>query len=264
MNSQGKSVLLALVLAVVLSALICGGLQALRAPAPAETDVSGLGQEIARATEAITALSQRLDAMERQILAAASRPVEARAEQPAAVAAPEPQPGLSVRDLGELRDLVLTVLEEDRQLQRDESRQRQEDRQERLDALRDGPYGNLNLKVNSMAEVLGLDQVQKDRYFDIHTAYTEKAAKSREGIDWRDRESRQAAMETYRSMEEDFAADVKAILTPEQVETYDALPPMSRSLVNPGYVAPPGQEGEAIRTNLQELLRGGLQNMRRR
>ena len=58
--------------------------------------------------------------------------------------------------------------------------------------------------------------------------------------------------------------EVRALLTADQAETYDKLPAWSRSMLNPGYVSPPGQEGEAIRTNLQELFRGFQERRRRR
>lgn len=262
MKNLGISALLAVVLAVI----FIGGAQLFSSSDKAETaptmeDFTALRNEFKSVSSGLNALADRLDKMEADKINDALAQ-KAREEKENAEAAEKQAKG-SAAFPDEMRDYVFALIEEERALRRDESEQRRTDRQEKVESLKEGPYGNLNLKINSMGAVLNLDESQKDNYHKLHELYKEKAGKLREGIDWRDREARQNTMAQYKEIQQEFSSEVENLLTADQLETYKELPSWSRSMFNPGYVSPPGKEGEAVRTNLEQLFKG-LRNRGRR
>jgi hypothetical protein len=142
-----------------------------------------------------------------------------------------------------MRDYVFSLIEEERRLQRDERRRRSEDRRREMQELKKGPYDKYNLKVNSMAQALGLDPGQRDRYYELSKIYGEEAQELHKGVKWGDKEALKKFTKDQKQLMEDFDADMERLLTVGQLEVYRELPPWTRNPQNLGYVGPPGEQG---------------------
>ncbi len=249
-----KNLGISILLAVIMAGLFIGGLELFGArdeAAPAAhtiADFNALRSDLESVSSDLSIMKKKIDRMEAE-QNKASLAVEAEKEKKKT---PE-QPDLYSN---EMRDYVFALIDEERELRKDESAQRRDDHRKEVEEFKEGNFGSLNLKINSIGSLLNLDDVQKDNYYELHKFYNEKSDKLREGVDWRDREVRKNTMEQYKKLQEEFSVEVENILTDEQREVYDKLPSWSRSLHNKGYVSPPGKEAEGIRTNIEQMFKG--------
>jgi len=139
----------------------------------------------------------------------------------------------------ELRGWVAQVIEDERQ-SRDERRQSERrERAREFEAMREGPYGERNFRVNSMAKKLGLDDAQKDFYHELLTRYGDEHNALRQRPDGDASGSAPATpeelarhLENVRAQEAALAARFDAEfargLTPAQNDLYRDLPAHER------------------------------------
>src|SRR6185503_480078 len=72
----------------------------------------------------------------------------------------------------DLRSFVHQVIQEEREERQQEEQRRFKERQDELAALQNGPYGQFNFRVNTMAKRLGLNDAQKGRYHELLADYS--------------------------------------------------------------------------------------------
>ena len=79
-----------------------------------------------------------------------------------------------------LRGYVRQALQDERRERQEKARQRSQEWQREMKAMREGPYGKYNFKINSMAKKLDLSDAQKQILHDSLVWYDdEKAALKR-------------------------------------------------------------------------------------
>ncbi len=165
----------------------------------------------------------------------------------------------------EIKGYLLAALEQDRK-QREEERQQQREQQkeeakQRAEAkrqeqaeLKEGPYDKFNVKVNSAAKALGLSESQKQAYYELLKSSREKVSEARKSASTevkaegasaesgkgKGREEFKKMREVMESAQKDFAAQVQAILSPAQLETYKSLPDGAHSFLSLGSVSESG------------------------
>ena len=141
----------------------------------------------------------------------------------------------------EMRQYVFALIQEEREVRQNERKELAAERQREIEELRKGPYEKYNLKVNSMAGVLGLDARQADRYYDLNKIYHEAFQELTKKVKWKDKESVEGYRKESQRIQEDFDRDVDGMLTADQAEVYSRLAEWSRNPKNLGYVNPPGE-----------------------
>jgi chromosome segregation ATPase len=232
-------------------------------------EISALREDLQSARDERRGLAEGLGRLESALetLAAKVRADEAAAAAPAAPAKSSSAPvPASVLSSGQLKATIAAVLEEERklrdeerQLQREELRNRFEERQKELAAFKEGPYEGYNFKVNSLAKALELTDAQKQAYFDLSKTYQQKLQEGRqqlagapgEGTEktqesrafGRGRGDRGQGRQLYENLQNEFTAEVQAILSPNQLETYGKLAQSALSFEYQGVVTVPGEEG---------------------
>lgn len=183
--------------------------------------------------------------------------------------------------LADLRGTVSSVLQEERKIReeeqqqrREEFRQRMEERRKEREELSQGPYDRLNLKVNSMAKVLGLTDAQRDGYHELIRKYSDKFAEARRGLSGQEGaqgetegggprrggpgRGREQFRELVGGLQKEFEAELGTVLTASQLETYQGLSGMSQSFMSTGMVSASG-EGEG---RMGDFFGGGMRGMR--
>jgi hypothetical protein len=140
------------------------------------------------------------------------------------------------------REYVFSLIEEERELAEERRREQIEERRREREEFSKGPYGQFNLKVNSLAKVLGLDQSQKDRYHELTKGYWDELQEIRRNTDWRSTDGRNQYREVQERITKDYAQGVEELLTPDQREAYHQLPAWTRNLQSLGQVTAPGEE----------------------
>lgn len=128
-----------------------------------------------------------------------------------------------------LRDFVFDVIQEERQARQEEQARRARERREEMQAMRQGPYGSYNFKVNSLGKKLGLNDFQKQGYYELLVGYRERFQEIRKGVDFRNTESRKNYQQARKDLTEQFSREFVQVLTPQQVEQYNELPAWERS-----------------------------------
>ena len=187
----------------------------------------------------------------------------------------------------DLRNYVLAMIaeerkirEEEREREREEAQKRREERRREAEELSQGPYDRYNLKVNSMAKVLGLSEGQRDQYFEVSKKYNEKLQEMRQQMFARrgegeaegegegrgrgrfSRENRDQIREAFETIQNEYAAEVEAMLTADQIEVYSQLSEPSRSVMSMGMAGMPGEDtggGPGGRFGGFDMLGGGRQ-----
>jgi hypothetical protein len=175
----------------------------------------------------------------------------------------------TVPDPSLLTEHVAAVIAEERRLEAEERQRRDEERRQLFEqarqereALRQGPYDRYNAKINSLASVVGMNDAQKQSYFELLTAQREKldagmaalrAARSTSGEanaqgeegqrrgrrgGGVDREAAQALSETLQT---EFAAGMQQILSAEQYTTWDGLSRAAKSFGSADVVTAAGE-----------------------
>jgi hypothetical protein len=130
----------------------------------------------------------------------------------------------------EFRSFVADVVKEERAQRRAAERERALAEAREIEELNQGPFGEWNHRVNSVAKKLGLTDAQKQRYYDLLMDYVRRLKELREGYDRTDPEGRKAWREKRNELQEEFDGNVVVSFNPEQAEAYNDLPPHERSL----------------------------------
>lgn len=131
---------------------------------------------------------------------------------------------LGGQDPEPLRQFVAEVIDEEQKARLEEQKRQAEERRRQYEELRQGPYGKYNYKVNSMAEKLGMDDSQKQRYYELLTYYREQFQEARKGINRKDRSSWTEYQEQREALQNEFDAGVSRILTADQTAVYRDIP----------------------------------------
>jgi hypothetical protein len=142
----------------------------------------------------------------------------------------------------ELKDQFFSLIREERDVQREEMRKREEEFRKLREEMSNGPYEQFNLKVNSMARAVTMNDAQKQQYFEIMKKNYTELGDLRQKTNWGDREARDAYRTAQDKIQQNYASAVEAILTPEQFDVYQKLPDWSRSLMNTNFVPAAGEE----------------------
>jgi hypothetical protein len=142
----------------------------------------------------------------------------------------------------QFKELVFALIAEERALAQQEQRRREEELRRQREELSQGPYGQFNLKVNSLSKALGLDDAQRQQYYETTKKAWDELSQLRQKTDWRDRAARDAYRESSEALEKQFSGSVEGLFTPDQLAAYRELPAWARSPQNMGWVPPPGED----------------------
>jgi hypothetical protein len=270
-----SKVLLSVVLALLVGGAVVAGIGFLPAK-PEEVaqsdgealfEVAALRESLEGTREALRLVSERLDQLEsaQKELAAVRElqqigtPGEGAAAEAKEIVPPD------------LRSYVFACIDEERKLreeeqrkQREELRQRMEERRKEREELSKGPYERYNLKVNSVAKELGLDDSQREAYYELVKRYSEKysearrelfaaARETREGEGGEERgrgrggmrgmrEGREQYRELAENLQKEYTAELEPLLTASQLDAYNELSERSQSFADLGQ-ASTGDEG---------------------
>jgi len=132
-------------------------------------------------------------------------------------------------EAGNLREFVHQVIQEDREEQRQAEERRRTEEKRLFEELGQGPYGDFNLRVNCVARVLGFDDRQRQRYFEILSHYSTRLEEAGKGLNKLDPESLRNYEERKKEVLGEFEAVVIQALTPAQAQQYRELPQAARS-----------------------------------
>jgi hypothetical protein len=122
-----------------------------------------------------------------------------------------------------LRNYIARVIDERREERLAEQRRQAEERQREHKAMYEGPYGQHNFKVNSMAKKLDFSERQKQYYYAILLDYNNRIQATREQ-EQQDQENRQLYQEQRKELRKEFAAVITRALDPQQAEAFGQLP----------------------------------------
>ncbi len=121
-----------------------------------------------------------------------------------------------------LRAYVAQVIEDDRRERAEKRQQAIAQHQAEIEALHQGPYGDQNFRVNSMAKKLGLSDRQKQHYYDLVVDYNAQIKTARQE-EAKDRANRQVYRDRRKVIRKEFATVFAQALDPEQTEVFNAL-----------------------------------------
>ncbi len=158
----------------------------------------------------------------------------------------------------EMRDYVFSLIEDERRIREENQRQRTEEFRRELEELRQGPYERFNVKVNSMAKLLDMDDRQRDRYYEVSKAYYDDLQALRKDTKWQDSESRRRYKTDHDRIQTEYNRDVAGLLTDGQLKAYEELPTWSRSINHLGRVTASSERGTTIRYNLHSSQSNGV------
>jgi hypothetical protein len=119
----------------------------------------------------LVALSQRQQVLVESVTAMRAE-IAALRSALATNAHPGPTP---MRSNAELEALILDVVEHARELQAEARARAVEEEIAEAQALRQGPYGSYNYRVNRVSQALALTADQERAYYDLLTTYTDAA-----------------------------------------------------------------------------------------
>ena len=268
--------------AVLLTAIVVGGgfsaiLNSDTAPPPVDTagaEVAALRSEFSSLTEEISKLSRTI----RDLQDSQAELADKVESVPVSVPAGEggvAQASFSSADLKKTVAKILQkereVKEEEREREREEERAAREQRREEYAALQEGPYDRYNVKINSLGNVLGMNDAQKQAYFELTQTYRTKAEeavkalrekraaereangeggeeegrRSRRGRDWM--ESAKAYRDAYSEVQKEFTNEVQGLFSAQQYETYTQLSRGAQSFSDRDMVRAPGEESSRSR-----------------
>ncbi len=240
MQKIGISILITVVLALlVVGAILLFEKSAKWKPQPARDDgLAAVRDDLAEVVSELKALKERIALLEAsgERMGPPPPPSPTRRETAAAPT------GDSLDTRSEaFRQLVFSLIEEERELAAERQRTRIEEQRREREELSKGPYGRFNLKVNSLAQILGLDQGQKDRYYELTKAHWDELQENRRQTDFRSTEGRTHYRATQERILTEYAHGVEQLLTPDQLEAYGKLPTWSRNLQSLGQVMASGE-----------------------
>jgi hypothetical protein len=250
-------------------------------------DVAALRQDMRDTLQAIKSAGERIDRLEashRELVAVMeARPV-ATAVTSAAKAVPAALPAAGSP---ELREFVFAAIQEERkvreeeqQRQREEMRQRMEERRKEYEALREGPYDRYNVRVNSITKALGLNDAQRDGFYELTKKYTEKFQEARTnlrqqeegqgeggeargpgGRGGRGRQGGEQYRELVSNLQKEYAAELETMLTGAQLDAYNGLSERSQSFMYTGMAVAEGEEGAGFFGRMGGMPQGGRSGM---
>jgi len=122
-----------------------------------------------------------------------------------------------------LRRYIARVVDEQRTEREAAAVRRIEERRQELLALQEGPYGKHNYRVNSMAKRLGFSDAQKAVYYSNLVEYSGRIDALREQ-EKADAANAQRYRDARAEARKEFAGVIVSTLTPQQAETFKALP----------------------------------------
>jgi hypothetical protein len=198
-----------------------------------EESLSSLDARLSEVLERLERLESSLAALERRPKAVpretATLPaLAADPEAPAAGARRLSAPGQGAEEEG-LRTYIHQVIQEEREERRQEEERRRIEEKRTWEELGQGPYGDFNLRVNCMTRVLGLDDRQKQRYFEILSHYSTRLQESAKGLNKLDPESLRAYEERKQQVLAEFETVALQAFTPAQAQQYRELPSSAKS-----------------------------------
>jgi hypothetical protein len=212
-----------------------------RSPAPPVSPQSAVEGALISLDGRLTEVLERLDRLE-AALAALPQGLRNSPQETAALSAPgseqvastarerkHPAPDLETEEAGDLRSFIHQVLKEEREERRQEEERRRIEEKRDWEELGQGPYGDFNLRVKCLTRVLGLDDRQKQRYFEILSHYSARLAEAARGLNKLDPESLRAHEERKKEVLGEFESVVLQTLTPSQAQQYRELPSPARS-----------------------------------
>ncbi|MGB5177806.1 MAG: hypothetical protein WBP44_03645 [Gammaproteobacteria bacterium] len=139
-----------------------------------------------------------------------------------------------------LRDLVRSLIKEERTARHAAIRETQWQQLRNWQDNREGPYGKYNVRVNSITKTLDLDYTQTSYYHTLLSDYEEQANALYEEVSSSlpDQESDINNLQTLldeielekRRLDETFDQTFVQSLSPEQVSRYEQLPPEERGI----------------------------------
>ncbi|HAK94345.1 MAG TPA: hypothetical protein DCM87_04920 [Planctomycetes bacterium] len=301
-----EKVVIAVLLTIVVGGAAVGGIMFLGKDGAGEPEaVAQLQAELKTTRDAVQALKtdvKRLTAMQTELANALSiRP--AALEGMSLASADEGEDG-DVSDglRGEIFALIAEerkMREDERQKQREEADKRREERRKEMEDLSQGPYERLNLKVNSMAKALGLDDTQRDKYAEITKKYRDKIDEERRALfaqmmprraDGENqgeggqpgaqpagqpgerpggrggfgRENFEKIRELMTATQNDYVTEVQGILTAPQVATFNELSESSQSFLGSGMAVKAGEDEGGPGGRMGDMLRGMMDQGRQR
>ena len=130
---------------------------------------------------------------------------------------------------GDLRNWVKQVIEDDRRERQQNDMRRFEEHQKEMEELLEGPYGQYNYRVNSLARRLGLDENQKARYFALLSEYATRFEEARKNVNREDAAEYKAYQDRKKAMHDEFEMLVLQNLTLAQAEAYQNLPSFEKT-----------------------------------
>jgi len=129
---------------------------------------------------------------------------------------------------GRLRDVVFHLIEEERELQRQKAQEAADRQRKEWQEMNEGPWGNYNFKVNSLAKQLDLDDEQKRYYHDVLVRHADLITQAKSGVDWQDAEARSTFQTRQQELVRSFHEAVVAGLSVEQAKSYEEIPEWQR------------------------------------
>ncbi len=268
---------------VLLAVLIGGGVVAGISLLPAQSggakaekealrEVAALRESLAETREGLQAVNERLDRLE------SAQMERAAVKQLQEISATKADGGEKASDRvpADLREYVFACIDEERKLraeeqerQREEFRKRREEQRKEREELSQGPYDRYNLKVNSMAKELGLNDAQRDAYYELVKKYSEKFSESRRELfaaaresaegsegDRRGRgrggmrgmrEGREQFRELSENLQKEFIGELEPLLTNPQLEAFNELSERSQGFMDMGQASAGGQDFGRVR-----------------
>ena len=130
---------------------------------------------------------------------------------------------------GDLRNWVKQVIEDDRTERQQNDMRRLDEHQKEMQELLEGPYGQYNYRVNSLAKRLGLDESQKARYFALLSEYAARFDDARKSVNREDAAEYKAYQDRKKAMHDEFEMLVLQNLTLAQAEAYQNLPSFEKT-----------------------------------
>ena len=257
--------------------------------------VAQLQADFQTTREAVTALEtqvKKLAARQGELASALAGRPEGTA-MPAVAVSEDGEPAAGVSS--GMRDTVFALIAEERKLreeerkqQREEADKKREEQRKEIEELSKGPYDRLNLKINSMAKALAMDDTQREKYFEITKKYRDKIdaerqalfAQARERMENAKQNSDQAAAqpgaqpgapggrggfgregfekvrELMETTQKDYVTEVQGILTAPQVATFNELSQSSQSFMGGGMAVKEGEDNGGAGGRFGDMMRG--------
>ncbi len=264
-----EKVALSIVLSLTLATGAAGGFFLSRRSEAGRSSSERMAEELSAVREEIQSAQEETRTLMAEFRRLASIPT-APAAEPGATRAAAPGTDESAPPLSawmvlpeDLKIQVVAALEEDRKQrdverrrEREESQEKSEARRKEIASMREGPYERFNLKVNSLAKALALNDAQKQAYFEVSKQTLDRFQEGRkkladetgalgkapEGKRGRERGDRGQSRELLEGPQKEFTQAVEGLLSPSQLEVYAQLSESARSFQRTETLVVPASE----------------------